>query len=71
MPRAGPHIGELAYMEYCRYIDAPRCTYRELPMQERIAWGMASLAAVKEATRLRVEKEIKIRSHFHWPEHYL
>ena len=70
MPRAGPHIAELAYEEYCRYSDTPHCAYRQLPMSERIAWGMASLAAVKEACRLRLLAQLaaKKRSHFVWPD---
>ena len=58
MPR--PYLGEIAYQAYCRYLDTPQPAWRDLPLTERLAWGMAVLAGVQEARRVPALREVKL-----------
>lgn len=45
-----PLLAELAYREYCRYLDGPQPAWGDLSIAERLAWTMAVKRAVQEAT---------------------
>ncbi len=47
MPR--PYLGEIAYAEYCHYVDQAKPAWETLSLTERLAWGRAVRAALAEA----------------------
>lgn len=55
-----PHLGELAYQEYCRYLDAAQPAWETLPVIVRLAWGMAVKVAVAAALTVPWRREVKV-----------
>lgn len=58
MPR--PHLGEIAYQEYCRYVDAAQPPWNTLSVEVRLAWGMGAKAALAAALTVPWAQEVKV-----------